>query len=640
MRPRLAVVTLVLAVVVAGCSREPTKSKLTVSPSKPKAGETIKVTYTPGTKSVLANADSLLLQYWVFPADPSGEPRADEARFSKQNRRWTTTLTVPEGAGCLVFQVSLARGVGTIDDNGGQCWDVVVYGNDGKVVRGAYRALAYSYLYGGFLKRNRDANRAKQLLQKELQRHPKNLAAALELLRVEARDARGDSTKQIAVAARADSLAALLPEEPGLLSMLVRVYRTLGQQAKANQVVEQIRRIDPNHPVVLSAEWQQIRGLPTAEEQLARGLALLKRAKDPSFRENLSGWLAQTMLGAGEEQKALRFLDTLSIQNPSIMNSVAWTLIEQNKMLIPATELAGKAVRIYENVDPETRRPKYLPPSVWRLSEKRSLGAVLDTYAFGLYKLGKLDEAEQAYKKAVELSPSTDIVDRYVQCLEDLHKDSLAFEVLRQVVERGNTSPKLVEKLRALAAKRMGNTAFVDSLVESVKRKSAASRRAEIERKVAQGIKQAYEAPTFKLLSLKGDSVALDQLRGKWVVVDFWATWCGPCKSSFPYMEAFWKNHKDKGDVTVLAVNCWERKRGNERISHVRNFIDKNGYTFPVLFDMKDQVVKAYRVEGIPTKFFVGPDGKVYLKEVGYGGPSMLEDMETTLDLLKKQVGS
>ena len=640
MKPRLAVAALVLAALLAGCSRQPAQSKLSVSPSKPKAGETLKITYTPGTESVLADADSLLLQVWVFPVDVSKHPRAEETRFTRKGKSWVTTFQVPEGAGCLVFQVSLAKGVGTIDDNNGRCWDVLVYGKDGKPVPGAYRALAASYQYGGFLKRKRDADRARELLQKELQAHPKDLAAKLELLRLEAREARGDSLRQAAVEAKADSLAAVLPDSPALLDKMVGVYRILRKPDKAEQLVERVRRIDPNDVTVLSSEWMKIRGLPDAEQQVKRGLALLRRAKDPQFKRSLSGWLARTMLGAGQEREAITFLDTLSVLNPSAMNSVAWSLIEQNRQIIPATELAKKSVEIYENTDPEKLRPDYLPPSVWRLSEKRSLGAVLDTYAFGLYKLGKLEEAEQAYKKAVELSPSADIVVRYAKCLEDLHKDSLAFNVLKDAVESGDTDPKLVSELRALAVKRMGNTAFVDSLVESVKRKSAASRRAEIEKKVAEGIKQAYDAPGFKLAALQGDSVALDQFRGKWVVVDFWATWCGPCKSSFPYLEQFWKNHKDKSDVVVLAVNCWENKPAPERFRIVKGFISKNGYTFPVLLDVKDQVVKAYGVEGIPTKFFVGPDGKVYLKEVGFGGPTMLEDMETALDLLKQKVGA
>ena len=119
------------------------------------------------------------------------------------------------------------------------------------------------------------------------------------------------------------------------------------------------------------------------------------------------------------------------------------------------------------------------------------------------------------------------------------------------------------------------------------------------------------------------------------LLVDFWAAWCGPCISSFPYLQKFWEQHKDDPDVIVLAVNTWERIVGQERIDNARKFFTDNGYTMPLLLDMNDKMVADYGVEGIPTKFFVGPDGKICFKDVGFHGPSMVDDMNIELEMIR-----
>lgn len=117
-------------------------------------------------------------------------------------------------------------------------------------------------------------------------------------------------------------------------------------------------------------------------------------------------------------------------------------------------------------------------------------------------------------------------------------------------------------------------------------------------------IKEGSIAPNFVLQSVDGERIELKDLKGKGVFLNFWGTWCGPCKQEFPYMANQYEVFKDRG-VEIVAVNV-----GESNIA-VKNFIDAYGVNFPVAMDKDRQVTEAYDITPLPTTFLINPEGKV-----------------------------
>ncbi|MFX3623345.1 MAG: peroxiredoxin family protein [Ectobacillus sp.] len=143
------------------------------------------------------------------------------------------------------------------------------------------------------------------------------------------------------------------------------------------------------------------------------------------------------------------------------------------------------------------------------------------------------------------------------------------------------------------------------------------------------GLQIGKEAPDFELQTVDGKQVKLSDFKGKKVIVNFWATWCPPCRKEIPEMQAFYNKYEK--DTVILAVNytASERTGGREK---VQSFIQENGITFPVLLDASSTVSNMYKVITLPTSYFVDKKGIIRHK---YIGPMTVEYMEKTVQAFK-----
>ena len=150
---------------------------------------------------------------------------------------------------------------------------------------------------------------------------------------------------------------------------------------------------------------------------------------------------------------------------------------------------------------------------------------------------------------------------------------------------------------------------------------------AEDKSKVDSG-KEKKPASDFTVLDVKGNAVKLSDFFGKPIVLNFWASWCPPCKSEMPHFNKIYQQFKD--DVTFLMVDLVDGQR--ETLEKGKKYIMDNGYSFPVYFDTKQEAANIYKIASIPTSLFIDKDGNIV---TSYQGAIDEETLLAAIELIK-----
>ena len=136
------------------------------------------------------------------------------------------------------------------------------------------------------------------------------------------------------------------------------------------------------------------------------------------------------------------------------------------------------------------------------------------------------------------------------------------------------------------------------------------------------------KAPDFNLKDQYGVTHSLENYKGKVIFLNFWATWCPPCKKEMPDIENIYKEYgENKKDVVILGVN-------SEKENEVKKFLKDKGYTFPTVIDENSEVMRKYFIQAFPTSFVIDKEGNVY----GYvmGGLTKEQIKQVIEEVLKK----
>ncbi|ERJ59011.1 TlpA family protein disulfide reductase [Sphingobacterium paucimobilis] len=412
-------------------------------------------------------------------------------------------------------------------------------------------------------------------------------------------------------------------------------YSKIGNEEKVNLLNEQIVKVFPNGQLALQSKIEMIRQITDLADKDAKFQSLLRDNPDAPVGFDAYS-MAMAYAAEGNLPKMNAYADFYGskvtdqygnkIDKRSIMAGLAPSLMHSKPEA--AVPLFADGLDYYrislskpeEGATEDIRQQR-------RARGEQTYYVMLANYVEALLSTGRKEEAlqivaavrhEMLTQENKENSIFLSLESAYLNALLANERYGDALPLLEEAYIKATSGRGIEEHLRKGYIAKNGSTEGIDTYLGSL---TDAKQTYESKELMKRAISQ--KAPDFQLRDVDGNIVKLADLKGKVVVLDFWATWCGPCKASFPAMQKAVNKYKDDVDVRFLFLHTWEKGSGDPTVGAKKYVIDNN-YSFEVLMDLRDPattesaVAKAYGVKGIPTKIIIDPHGQIRFNTSGF----------------------
>jgi thiol-disulfide isomerase/thioredoxin len=614
------------------------QNALKLSDAFPKQSEKVKITYDPKGTALDGKKD---ISASVFFIDGKDNPVAD-VDFKANGALLTGDFTIPANAKAFFVKVISGEDV---DNNADKGYIYPVY-KDKKPVVGAYESEAFILTSGvgvRYGKIKADNEKGIELFKKEDEVNP----TTEKLFGIQYYSALAKK-KDAQTAALLNDKVKTLEKSDKEKDLLLAAYilNWTKQSISADSLGKIIEAKFPQGETAYNETAMAI----YQEKKLEKKDSLYRayEQKFPSKLNEKNGMLdyaraelATGFLQKGDIEKFNIYAGKVQtkINLPAAYNNSAYEWAKTGEKLDVAEKLSKQSLDIMADQMKNPQPGLYTSPRAAAKNAKVSYDMYADTYAFILYKEKKYDEALK-YQKAVYATNTyndPEINEHYVLILNALGKYAESKPVIESALKDGKGTEILKAELKKAYMGLKGSDGGYDEYLTSLTNFAKNKKREELTKQMIN-----QPAAAFALKDFEGNSVSLASLKGKVVIVDFWATWCGPCKASFPGMQTAVNKYKDDADVKFLFVDTWEN--GDNYTDGVKKFIADKKYTFYVLLDEKgadgrqSKVVSQFGVDGIPTKFIIDKSGNIRFKVVGFDGSAdgLVDEVSAMIDLAKE----
>jgi len=602
---------------------------ITLSAPNVRQGQDITVTYLPAGVAGAGDGPNLVASFYTSPKYP--RPEIIKPELAGGNYRYK--IHVPDSAKILALAFVIDTGR---DGNQGKGYLFDVY--DGlKPATDIPGIRSFIYTYGDeFAGIIPDQSLGLQLVRQQLREYPDSKQ-------------RFDNTYYVCMAhsknpqdrsrLKAELLELLKSNDESDWQKVINGFAYLKMDPTIDSIVKQELIKFPNGISASRGEVSAIYKMTTGAEMEAAYHSWIERFPAANFKnyqiqyDYVRAAVARIYAAEKDSVKAVAYADSIKTDynKGNAWNEIAGALYKAG-LYESAKLVYQKAIAVEEVYLTEKKTDDYAEKAI-----NGYLGSCTN-YAILLYEQKNYQEAlkyiELAYAR---FQGSHDLNYYYAKILIANNRDQDAFNIMDAIVKTGKANSELLNEFKALYIKVKGSNADFDSYVKNIRLAVLAASKKDFTKRMLN-----KTAPLFTLTDLNGKTVSLADLKDKVVVLDFWATWCGPCKKSFPAMQMTLKKYKNDPDVKFLFIHTWENTKQPAR--DARDYITGQKYDFEVLMDLKDSVtqknkiVESYGVTSIPAKFIIGKGGKIRFQMTGFNGETTeaVDELSIMIDLAKE----
>lgn len=286
-------------------------------------------------------------------------------------------------------------------------------------------------------------------------------------------------------------------------------------------------------------------------------------------------------------------------------NEVAYEFSKRGSHLTEALIYAQQALALIKS---SSDTPPNVTEEQWKAQLSNIHGQVLDTLGWIQFKNKAWADAERALANAAVMLPDNGTVQYHLGMayVSRNHTDQ-AIDALFMAATVEKPEKEAMKELERLFKEKYGASASMQLNTQMQAAQTRADAR-KMRKIVANRLN--VDAPYFSMTSLSGTSANLTSLKGKVVVINFWATWCPPCRKEMPDLQALWKGYEDQDDVVFMIASVDQDKE------KVEPYIDANKYSFPVYY--AGGAGQTYQVTSIPSTYVIDKTGNIQYVHVGY----------------------